>query len=427
MSRKTKYFLPILIFSYLSVSIIHRFDLYFVWIFGWPLVYTASAVYFNVLHSYFIGCFAWSIIAYYLGTINIKRYRKGVKSIILFYPFWLGVSIFLSSTGLSSYSNAWIVIHVLLRFWVGIGLFIATIMVVNFLASRIYKPIIKNRLYRAPMELDKIPSEPKSYWIRFVNLSEKYQLKLFIFIILVMGIFFIASSIIGSEGITYLSSIFLFFTLIIINTLYDINYLFSKREDSIGHIKIRKSWPPSNEFDNLLNKFRELIDEGNDSYSKESYEAAIQNWSKAVEIYLRLSNFVIQQKMLEVNLNTLKENLNDAYNGAVIVHLKNAQEAYKNFELETARKEWKSAIKDLYSILRLRKFGKSNITRKEIISKIKDISPNLKRLEIEVIIAKADEDLKSAHVLQDKELAKTINLTDNIIQIYSNAKKKAQN
>ena len=401
--------------------------MYFEWIFGWTSVFNDLEVYNNVLYSYYVGCFSWSIVTYYLGTINIERFRRGIKSIILFYPFWLGISIFVSSVGLSSFYNAWILVHVLMRFWVGTGLILAGIMVLNFIAYRIYKPILKDKLFRAPMELDKIPSEPKSYFIKFVEILEKCQLKIFIFISLVLGVFFIISTTIGSSGVTYLSSVFLFFTLIIINFLYDINYLFSKKKEYSYHIKIKRKFPYTNEFDNLLNKFKKLIDEGNIFYSNESYESAIENWKEAVNIYLSFSKMVIQKKMIKVNLKILKENLNDAYNGAIIVHLKNAQEAFTNLDFKTAKDEWSLSIDDLYSLLKLRKFGKSKVSRKEIILKIEDITSNLKRLEIEVMIVKADDELKSAHVLQDQELVKSIKLTNNSILLYSNAKKKAKN
>ncbi len=427
MNRKTKYFIPILIFWFLSLNTNYNITLYFEWIFGWGSIYSYLDVYSNVLHSYFIGCFSWSIVVYYFGTINRKRFRRGIKSVIMFYPFWLGISIFVSSIGFSSFSNVWILVHVLLRFWVGAGLLIAGIMVLNFVAYRIHKPILKDRLFRATMELDKMPSDPRSSIIKFADLLEKLQLKMLVLIVLIFGVFFIISSTIGTAGINYLTSVYLFFTLIIINFLYDINYLFSEKKEYPEHIKIKKNLPFVSNFDRLLNKFKKLIDDGNTFYSEESYELAIESWREAVNIYSRFSNMVIQKKMIKVNIRTLKENLYDAYNGAVILHLKNAQEEYTNLELETARGEWNSAIEDLNAILRLRKFGKSKVSRKEIRLKIEDITSNLKRLEIESIIKKADDELKSAHILQDQELAKTIKSTDDLILMYSNAKKKAQN
>ena len=110
MNKKSKYFLPILIFggfSLLSPTIHnYQFSIFFEWIFGWVGVYGDGEVYFNIFHSYFVGCFSWSIVVYYFGTINKDRFRKGIKSIVMFFPFWFGICAFLSSIGLESFSNS---------------------------------------------------------------------------------------------------------------------------------------------------------------------------------------------------------------------------------------------------------------------------------------------------------------------------------
>ncbi|MFX0005397.1 MAG: hypothetical protein ACFFAV_01590 [Candidatus Hermodarchaeota archaeon] len=431
MNKKSKYFLPILIFggfTLLSPTVYnYQFEMFFKWIFGWGGLYEDGEVYFNVFHSYFIGCFSWSIIVYYFGTFNKERFRRGIKSIVMFFPFWFGICVFLSSIGLESFLNSWLILQILLRFWVGSGLLLAGIMVINSISYRIYKPIIKNRLYRDSMEIDKIPSEPKPYIINIADFLEKMQLRIFVLLILILGIFFIVSSALSTSGINYLTSIYLFLTLIVINFLYDINYLYSKKESYPTHIKLKKDLPYTSNFDKLLQNFKRIIDEGSRYYEEESYELAIESWKEAIQIYSRFSKMVIQKKLINVNLRILKENLNDAYNGAVIVHFQNAQKAYMELDLNTAKQEWSAAIEDLNSILRLKMYGKSKASRIEIILKIEDITKNLKRLEIEMMIKKADDALKTAHEIQDQELVKTIKLTDNIILTYSDAKKKAQN
>ncbi len=426
MNRKAKYFLPILIFWGFSLLNIYQFEYYFEWIFGWGPLFPPIDVYTITFHSYVVGCFSWSIVVYYFGTINKERFRKAIKSIIMFYPFWFGVCSFLSSIDYISYTNSWLLLQILLRFWVGIGIFLAGIMILNFTADRIYKPIIKNSLFRIPMEGDKLPSEPKSFLIKFADFLEKIQLKVLVLTILVLGIFFIVSSALSTSGINYLTSIYLFLTLIVINFLYDINYLYSKKEGYPTHIKIKKNLPYKSNFDKHLQNFKKLIDVGNIYYEEESYELAIESWKEAIQIYSHFSKMVIQKKIIKVNLRTLKENLNDAYNGAVIVHLQNAQKAYSELDLNTARQEWRAAIDDLNSILRLRTYGKSKASRTEIILKIEDITRNLRRLQIEIMIKKADDALKIAHEKQDQELVKAIKLTENIILTYSDAKKKAQ-
>jgi tetratricopeptide (TPR) repeat protein len=431
MNIKTKYFLPVLIFWFLSLNTNYRIDLYFEWIFGWGSIYSILDVYSNILHSFYIGCFSWSIVVYYLGTINKERFRRGIKSIVIFYPFWLGLSIFLSSIGSSSYSNSWLFFHILLRIWVGAGLLLSGIMVLNFTTSRIFKPILKDRLIRDAMEVEKEPSESNSSVYEFLGFLERNQLRVLVLITLILGVFFIVSSAMATGGINYLTSVYLFFTLIIINFLYDINYLFSKKKDAKHkiiqeqHITLKTSSPYTSNFDKLLYRFKKLIDEGNAYYTEESYELAIESWKEAVQIYSRFSNMVTQRKIIKVNLKTLNENLNNAYNGAVIVHLKNAQDAYTNLDLKTARQEWRAAIDDLNNILKLRISGKTREFRKEVMLKIEDITRNLKRSQVEIMIQKADDDLKTAHVTQDQELAKTIKSTEDIIQKYSNAKKKA--
>ncbi|MFX1568960.1 MAG: hypothetical protein ACFFCV_11410 [Promethearchaeota archaeon] len=426
MNKKFGFFLPIFFFWFFSLITISRIELYFEWIFAWTSIYSNLEVFGNVLHSFFIGCFAWSIVSYYLGTINFKRFRKAIKSISLFYPFWLCFSIFLSSIGLSSFSNVWIIVHILLRIWVGIGLLIAIIMILNFLSSRIFKPIFRNRLIRATMEREPVDSEIRSSFYKYINFLEKHQLEILVFIILFSGTFFIISSALG-QGTAFLTAIFLFLVIIIISFLYDIDYFFSKRVYYTEHIKPKSNMSIIHRFDELLNRFKKLIDQGNKFYSDESYESAIENWKEAVQIYYKLSKMIIRKKNFDVNLRTLKENIYNAYKGAFIVHLKNGQEAYSNLDLVKAENEWKSALKYLYSVRQLRKYGKSEISSKEIQLKIKEISLNLKRVDIEIIIKKLDDDLKLAHVRQDEEIAKTIIITDKIILRYSKVKKKAQN
>ncbi|MFX0024291.1 MAG: hypothetical protein ACFE9S_18335 [Candidatus Hermodarchaeota archaeon] len=429
MTKKTKYFLPILIFGGLSLlsPTIYNYQIFFKWIFGWGGLFGDGEVYFNVFHSYFIGCFSWLIVVYYFGTINKDRFRKGIKSIVMFFPFWFGICAFLSSIGLESFSNSWLLLQILLRFWVGTGLLLAGIMIINFISYRIYKPILKKGLYRDSMEIEKIPSEPKANIIKIADFLEKIQLRILVLIIFVLGVFFIVSSALSTSGINYLTSVYLFLTLIIINFLYDINYLYSKKEDYPTHIKLKKNLPYSSNYDKLLQNFKKLIDEGNRYYEEESYELAIKSWKEAIQNYSRFSSMVIQKKVIKVNLRTLKENLNNAYNGAVVLHLQNAQKAYTELNLKAARAEWRAAIDDLNSILRLKMYGQSKASRMEILLKIEDITKNLKRIQIELMIQIADDNLKTAHEIQDKELVKTIKLTENIIQVYSDAKKKAQN
>ena len=145
-----------------------------------------------------------------------------------------------------------------------------------------------------------------------------------------------------------------------------------------------------------------------------------------MSIYKILLRVAKDKKTIRQNKRVLKLNLIDAYKGAALNYLKNGLDKYKDLDLETTQAEWKSSIKDLRLILKLTKFKKLKLERKEIKSKIKEIKKNLKRLEVEIMINDADEILKSAHLLQDKEIAKTITITNDVVVMYLNAKKKAE-
>jgi len=92
------------------------------WGFNWVHLTDYYLIYTNTLSSLLFGCYAYSIIAYYLGINNFKR---AAKSIYMWFPFWFGISIFLGIIGPSSYYNGWLSVHIIFGLWVALGVIIS--------------------------------------------------------------------------------------------------------------------------------------------------------------------------------------------------------------------------------------------------------------------------------------------------------------
>lgn len=427
-NKKGRYFFLIFISSlslliFYSNSLVYPPSYFFISIFGWFPINYGSLVYINVLSPFFVGFFSWSIVIYYFGTINFRRFKRAIKSMFLFYPFWLGIIIFVGSLGPSSYYNIWILAHLMMRVWSIGGSLLMVIMVINFILYRFNKPIIRNALNRDSLTLDK-KFVPRSKIIRVIDFFEKRQIYILILIILTIGFSFSISNFLMPVSYHLIAFVFLFFTLFILNFLFIVNYLFSINQDYHKIIKRKEQEFYLGEFEDLLVKLNDLIEQGNKDFSSESFEIAINKWSEALEIYKQVVKFSKDKKKIKKNIQILKLNILDAHKGAALVHLKNGQEAYKTLDVKNAKLEWELLVEDLEIILKLTKFKKPKLNRKEIKLKIDEVQKNLKRLEIELLISEADEKLKSTQLMQDKETTKTISLTNEIILMYSNAKKK---
>jgi len=426
-NKKGFYFIPIIIFFTPLLAVIfniaYRFHPGYIF-YPWEPTSNTTLFLLKTWYFFLFGGLFWSIIIYHLGTINLKRFKRGIKSISLFYPFWLGICTFISSIGISTYHTIWIIAYISLCFWAVGGLLIAFIMELNFILFRLDIPIMKNRLTKEKLELEK-EIIPRSRCVKAVDFLEKYEFLILLSLILILGSIFSILNFFSSERLL-LSFVFIFFTLFIANLLFIINYVLSLNQDYYKELKIKEEKFYLEEFENHLKNLNDLVEQGNDYFSNEMFENAIEKWEDAIKLYKIILKAVKEKKKIREYKRVVWLNLLDAYKGAALNHLKNGQELYKNLDLKATQNEWKISIEWLQTIIELTKFRRSELDRKEIKSKIEEIQNKLKRLEIEILISNADEELKSAHLLQDKEITKTIKLTNDIFLIYSNAKKEAE-
>jgi hypothetical protein len=246
LSEKVSYKFPIFFFSVcflitLAISFLgYTFPFYIVFTIPFYIffgIYQGSNFYYiyfinynSILFYYFLGCLSWSIVLRYYSKLNSENFRIRIKSIALFYPFWLGISIFLGSIGLSSYTNAWLIFHIFLYIWVGIGILYALNMILGIFKPRIHEPIDKYSVNRNNSENQIKTRNNKMGSLRFIDFFEKYEFKILTLIILGLGFYLVLSTIIEFLVFNQTSLFYLFFTLLIIILLIDINYLIFKED-----------------------------------------------------------------------------------------------------------------------------------------------------------------------------------------------------
>jgi hypothetical protein len=223
-NRKFLYFIPIAIFFVawgvdIGVAIFYLLDQdisFLNWALNWPELTDHYLIYTNTFSTFFFGCYSWSIITYYLGTKNLKRFRKAIKYISLWYPFWFGISINLSIAGAESYYNNWLIVHVIFGIWATLGSIIAIIMALSIMFSKIdFKGELKFKI-----------SGKKFIKIRdFLDWNQAVILTLVIILIGTLD------SIILWRSFPILAIISIFSIALTILLIFILNYFFLKKKD----------------------------------------------------------------------------------------------------------------------------------------------------------------------------------------------------
>lgn len=186
----------------------------------------------HILCFFFLGCLSWSIVVYYFVKINSSEIRKVIRSIILFYPFWFGISIFLGTVDVVAlYNTFWLLVQILMYIWVGVGVLFAFNMILVIFSPQIGKirsigKILSiNLSNQSDLEKDKLEKPQYSIFLKVVNFLVKHEFKFLTLIILSLGFFFIISNFVALGRYTAQTTIFTFFTTFIIILLFDINYI----------------------------------------------------------------------------------------------------------------------------------------------------------------------------------------------------------
>ncbi|KKM91877.1 hypothetical protein LCGC14_1224050 [marine sediment metagenome] len=205
--------IPIILFFILwwieiGSAIVHleEFGMYEDWISNWVTLTDDYLIYTNTFGSFFFGCYAWSIILYYLDVTNYFRY---MKLIILSFIFWFVISIFIGNVGAISYFNEWLFIHIIFGFWVGIGGISSAIMVIGNIGSHQLKyfKICKKK----------------------AGIFERYEASLILLILITLGI--------NLSLFIDLNTVFILWAVIGGILIIFINYLFSKKKERDTGIK----------------------------------------------------------------------------------------------------------------------------------------------------------------------------------------------
>ena len=276
--RKILYFIPILVFFVawwidvgIGISYLISIDLSWIsWAFSWPQLTDNYLIYTNTFSSFFFGCYAWSIITYFLGTKNPERFIRAIKSIYLCFPFWFGMSIYLGIIGAGSYYNGWLSAHIIFGIWVALGSIISIYMLVTS-SDNLY-------LHGTPYPY----YIPRTKSIKLRDFFDRYQAFFFISIIFIIGTF---SSILLWNYIIILSFICIFWTSLTILLIFLLNFLFSTKINYHTLVKQEEELLLLNEFQVLLRKSKDLAEKGNKNYSKKSYQPALENWEKSINYY----------------------------------------------------------------------------------------------------------------------------------------------
>ncbi len=426
-SKNTIYSIPIILFfiawCVVAVNAIIYLGPYVIVnplnILGWLFNCLISYIYFsltnetflimNIFSSFFFGCYSWSIILYYLGTINPKRYLRFIKIIVLSFVFWFGVCLQLSFIGVLSYHTLWSIWHVIFGLWVAAGSIIA-------FEEVVYSIMGNNFLTLTTMDL-KI-QVPRSESIKIRDFFERSISVFLVLITLILEIWVILDY--------QLSSHLLITDSIVILLILIVNLLFSRKITYFKRVKEKEDELSLSNFEILLRKSKDLVYEGNKNYSKGSFKIAIEKWKKAISYYNKALNKAVEKKKIKENLKILRESVINAYVGSADDLYKKGMVEYKKKEFLKAKAEQNSAIADYQEAIELIKTEKIKVSYNDLETNIKKIKVNLKQFEIEQMCLDADKKIKVVSSLQKEDLTQAINLINNTILDYSEAKKKAE-
>jgi len=385
------------------------------WVSNWFIIYIdfllvdENLLIMNTFSSFFFGCYSWSIILYYLGTINQKRYMRVIKIIVLSFVFWLGVCLQLSFIGVLSFYTLWSIWHLIFGLWVAAGSFFATLEVVSSIMDLNFLTLTKS---------DPKIQVPRSKYITFRDFFERSIPVFLVLITLVLEICVI---------IDYqLSSHLLIMDTIIILLILIVDFLFSRKITYFKSVKEKEEELSLSNFEILLRKSKDLVNEGNKNYSKGSFKIAIEKWKKAISYYNEALNKAVEKKKIKDNLKILRESVINAYVGSADEIYKKGMVEYKKKEFLKAKAEQNSAISDYQAAIELIKTEKIKVSYNDLETNIKKIKMNLKQFEIEQMCLDADKKIKVVHSLQKEDLTQAISLINNVIFDYSEAKKKAE-
>ena len=180
-------------------------------------------------------------------------------------------------------------------------------------------------------------------------------------------------------------------------------------------------------FENLIRKAKDLVNDGKQEFTKESYWSAISHWEEAITVYTDAIKKVPssqQKEQIKEGQAILRENICNAYMESGNKHDIAAKKAYKNEKIQQAQDEWNEARKEFQAAIEYIEKEKLEIPCDKLENKINAININRKQLDIEKLCLEADNGLKRALSLKNKDLTEAIKITADTIPIYAKAKKE---
>ncbi len=220
---------------------------------------------------------------------------------------------------------------------------------------------------------------------------------------------------------------------------YIYKYLEKRKEKAYSDLVIRKESGEAKKevlvkqeeynFENLIQKSHDLVNHGNQNYSKELFVEAITNWKEAIKIYnqaLRTSLTHKLSKKIKVNQRSLRKSICLSYlengNRKNIIALK----AHEKKDLKSSKNNWDSAKIDFQKALNLIKSENLAISQSQIESKVNSIEFNLRQLAIEKTCLDAEHKFTKAQSIQKDDLREAIVLTQDSFLQYWQAIKQAK-
>jgi len=373
-------------------------------IFNWYKLVDETLLVNNSLFLLFIGSFSWTVVIFYFQRIKTTQYRSILKSISVFFIFWLNLIIFTWLAGLSLYRSFWFIVHIFFVSWVYIGLNCSVIVILISLSSR-----LKSKIFAVFQRLDNL---------KFIHVTEKLEPAFLMFIQVILGIYLSIADITVPtifHGHAVLTSIMLIvFTGIATDLLFlikDYYIRIPEEEERITRNKVKL----------ILIQTKRIIAKKIIRNPEKVFELIIESLERTIKYYAKIQKNEedkILLKDLERSLIQVHEKRGNMYNSRAL-------RSYKKSILDDAQNEWNLALNDFQLCLEQSKLGSYSLEYCE--QRILDIKDILTKIELEIILFDTDEELnqvKTSRKLLKKDLPKAIELINKIILSYSEAKEK---
>ncbi len=149
-----------------------------------------------------------------------------------------------------------------------------------------------------------------------------------------------------------------------------------------------------------------------------------EDFSNAITVLNELIKEAKKEKFIEISNRAKKKLKNCMYIESGNKHDIAARKAHKNEKIQEAQDEWNKARKEFQAAIEYIEKEKLEIPCDKLENKINAININRKQLDIEKLCLEADNGLKRALSLKNKDLTEAIKIAADTMPIYAKAKKE---